>query len=125
MGTVGSDEELTRKQRRENARAERRAAEEAAVTDAARRKRLAHLGVVVAVVVLAILAILIVTHGGSRTPSRGGGRIEVAAVSGLLAGTTQRGTVLGSPTAPVTMQYFGDLECSACRDFTLGALPSI
>jgi protein-disulfide isomerase len=28
-------------------------------------------------------------------------------------------------TAPATLQYFGDLECPYCRDFTLEALPSI
>ncbi len=72
-----------------------------------------------------ILAVLIATSGGSRAVPGVGARNEAAAVSGLLAGIAQRGTVLGSPTAPVTMQYFGDLECSACRDFTLGALPGI
>jgi hypothetical protein len=29
------------------------------------------------------------------------------------------------PTAPVTLQYFGDLECPVCRAFTIGALPSV
>jgi protein-disulfide isomerase len=33
--------------------------------------------------------------------------------------------VLGDPKAPVTIQYFGDLECPICREFTLGALPEI
>jgi protein-disulfide isomerase len=33
--------------------------------------------------------------------------------------------VLGSPNAPVTLVYFGDLECPICREFTLGALPTI
>jgi protein-disulfide isomerase len=130
MSQVGSDEEdLTRKQRREAARAERKAAEEAAVTDAARRKRLTQLGGAVAVVVVAIVVILIVSSGGSSSKLAKKGSTgelkQVAAVSTTLAGTTQKGIVLGSPTAPVTMQYFGDLECPICRDFTLGALPSI
>ena len=33
--------------------------------------------------------------------------------------------MLGQPTAPVTLQYFGDLECPVCRAFTLSALPTI
>ena len=33
--------------------------------------------------------------------------------------------MLGNPNAPVTLQYFGDLECPICKDFTLGALPPI
>ena len=123
------EEDLTRKQRREQARAERKAAEEAAVSDAARRKRLTQLGGALAVVVVAIVVILLATGGGggskivaSTSPKA---KTEVAAVSSLLAGTTQSGNVLGSPTAPVTLQYFGDLECPICRDFTLGALASI
>ncbi len=33
--------------------------------------------------------------------------------------------MIGSPKAPVTMVYYGDLECPICKEFTLGALPSI
>ena len=33
--------------------------------------------------------------------------------------------MLGNPNAPVTLAYFGDLECPICKEFTLGALPSI
>jgi protein-disulfide isomerase len=50
------------------------------------------------------------------------GNEETAA---LLADIPQSANALGSVTAPVTLQYFGDLECPYCRDFTLEALPSI
>jgi protein-disulfide isomerase len=43
----------------------------------------------------------------------------------LLAGLAQSANALGSATASVTLQYFGDLECPFCRDFTLEVLPSI
>jgi protein-disulfide isomerase len=48
----------------------------------------------------------------------------VAAVTSLLAGIPQSGNTLGRPNAPVTMQYFGDLECPVCKDFSVstGAL---
>jgi protein-disulfide isomerase len=46
-------------------------------------------------------------------------------VSALLSGIPQSGNVLGSPTAPVTLQYFGDLECPICKEFTTGALPTV
>jgi protein-disulfide isomerase len=49
----------------------------------------------------------------------------VREVDSLLAGIPQNGNTLGSPGAPVTLQYFGDLECPFCQKFTLGALPSI
>ena len=43
----------------------------------------------------------------------------------LLADIPQSANALGSATAPVTLQYFGDLQCPYCRDFTLEVLPSI
>ena len=43
----------------------------------------------------------------------------------LLAGIPQSANALGSATAPVTLQYFGDLQCPFCRDFALEVLPSI
>lgn len=57
-------------------------------------------------------------HGSARAP-------VVSEVDKLLAGIPQSGNALGSPTAPVTLQYFGDLECPICKKFTLGPLPSI
>jgi protein-disulfide isomerase len=129
MTPVESDEEdLTRKQRREQARSQRRALEEAEAAGAARRKRLTQLGMVVSVVVVAIVVVLIATSGGSKSGIPKTKREQsstVAAVSKLIAGIPQSGNVLGSPTAPVTLQYFGDLECPICRDFTVEALPTI
>lgn len=46
-------------------------------------------------------------------------------VDALLAGIPQAGDVLGSPSAPVTLQFYGDLECTTSRAFTLVDLPSI
>jgi protein-disulfide isomerase len=126
--------DLTRKQRREQARTERKAAEQAAAAGAARRRRMTQLGGAVAVVVVAIVAILIATSGGSSKtkpppfehPTQEKPVKEaVAAVTSELNGIPQTGSVLGKPTAPVTMAYFGDLECPICKEFTLGALPKV
>jgi protein-disulfide isomerase len=131
MTPVESDEEdLTRKQRREQARAQRKALEEAEAAGAARRKRLTQLGSVVAVVVVVIVVILIATGGGggSSKPvvvgSKGATETQTA-VTKLIGDIPQNGNTLGSPTAPLTLQYFGDLECPICKEFTLGALPTI
>ena len=103
--------------------------EEASVADAARRKRLTRLG--------------------GRRGRRGGGRgrdpdrhlrrqlqsrrkadTETQRTRSrpksthLLAGIPQSGNSLGSPTAPVTLQYFGDLECPICRKFTRRRAPA-
>src|SRR5262249_58543254 len=47
------------------------------------------------------------------------------AVNSELAGIPQTGNELGSSSAKVTMDYYGDLECPVCKDFTLGALPQV
>jgi protein-disulfide isomerase len=41
----------------------------------------------------------------------------------LLAGIPQHGSVLGYRKAPVTLQFFGDLQCKESRQVILGALP--
>ncbi len=129
MSSIEGDEgDLTRKQRREQARAERKAMEEAAAANAARRTRLTQLGIVVAVVVVAIVVVLIATGGKSKSgipTSKHERSATTAEVSDLLDGIPQSGNTLGSPTAPVTLEYFGDLECPICREFTLHALPAI
>jgi protein-disulfide isomerase len=129
MSPVESDEEdLTRKQRREQARADRKAMEEAAAAAVARRNRLSQLGIVGAIVVVAIVVILIATSGGSKAPPKvnsSEAKGTETAVAQLISGIPQSGNVLGSPTAPVTLQYFGDLECPICAKFTLGSLPTV
>jgi protein-disulfide isomerase len=127
MSPVEEDEQdLTRKQRREQARSERKALEEAEAAGAVRRTRLLQLGGVAGVVVVIIVVILVATGGGSNkgiVPVKPGETSKAQTeVTALLAGIPQTGFTLGSPKAPVTMQYFGDLECPICKDFTLGAL---
>jgi protein-disulfide isomerase len=132
MSTVEDDEQdLTRKQRREQARGERKALEEAEAANVQRRRRLIQLGSVAGVVVVIIAVILIATSGGgSSTPAPvkvkpGEKNPAVVAVTKELSGIPQSGNTLGSPKAPVTMAYYGDLQCPICKDFTLGALPTL
>ena len=77
---------------------------------------------------MAIVVILIATGGGSKKgiPTTASAKTAtVSEVSSLVGGIPQNGNVLGDPNAPVTLVYFGDLECPICKEFTLGALPSI
>jgi protein-disulfide isomerase len=129
-GPVESDEaDLTRKQRREQARTERKEVEQAHAAAAVRRKRLTMLGGVAAVVVAAIVVILVATSSGGGTKKVASGskasHETIAAVNAVVGGIPQHGNVLGYPNAPVTLQYFGDLQCPICKEFTLGALPAI
>jgi protein-disulfide isomerase len=126
-----SDETLTRKQRRDQAREQRRAKEEADAA-AQSRRRMLQLGGVVGVVIVAIVVILIATSGSknpateSKIPTTKSARNQaIGLVEGELNGIPQAGNVLGKPNAPVTMQYFGDLKCPYCKQFTLTALPNI
>jgi protein-disulfide isomerase len=131
MSPVEEDEQdLTRKQRREQSRAQRKAIEEAEAANVQRRKRLIQLGSVAGVVVVIIVVILAATSGGGSKPivkPTPGGKSPPAVekVKKEIGGIPQNGNILGSPKAPVTLVYFGDLECPICKDFTLGALPTL
>jgi protein-disulfide isomerase len=121
----------SRKEQKEQARAQREAAERAAAQGDQRKRRLTILGgVLAAAVVVVVIAIVISSGGGSKDAPTGlatGTTADQTAadVSTLLDGIPQSGSRLGKATAPVSMQYYGDLECPVCRTFTLGALPQV
>jgi protein-disulfide isomerase len=122
------ESDLTRKQRREQARSERQAAEEASAAQSAQRKRLIQLGGIAGVVVVIIAIILVATGSGSKSapaPKSPAANAAKSEVVSLLQGIPQNGITLGNPNAPVTIKYFGDLECPICKEFTLGGLPKI
>jgi Thioredoxin len=77
----------------------------------------------VATAVALVAAVIAVTS--SLGPASGYETTTRGEINALLAGIPQSGNTLGSPTAPATLQYFGDLECATARAFTLGVLPSI
>lgn len=43
----------------------------------------------------------------------------------LLRGIPETGNTLGNPKAPVTLVYYGDLECPVCRSSSLAGLESL
>jgi protein-disulfide isomerase len=126
---VGDDQEdLTRKQRREQARGERKALEQAEADRAKRRTRLTQLGVVVAIIVVVIVGIAVASGGGGSKAVKSGtpqANAQAAEVTALLHGIPQSGNTLGNPNAPVTLKYYGDLECPICKEFTLQVLPTL
>jgi Thioredoxin len=93
------------------------------------------LGIVLGIVVAIPVAIVIATGGSSNKGTlkpNSAARLKStppkaarAELPSPLAGIPQRGSTLGDPNAPVTLQYFGDLQCPFCKQFTFGALPSL
>ncbi|MGD0454019.1 MAG: thioredoxin domain-containing protein [Solirubrobacteraceae bacterium] len=120
---------MTRRERRDQARSKRKQMESEAAAGAVRRRRLSLLGATTAAVLMAVVVIALATGGsGSKSPPRVGSsaaRTIETEVDALLTGIPQRANVLGSRSAPVTIEYFGDLECSACQAFTLDSLPTL
>jgi len=120
----------TKKQRRDQARAERKAREEAEALQARRNRRLWQLGAVLAgAAAVVIIAIVISSSGGSgnstKPPAKGSPASGVATTEALFAGIPQTGNTLGSPKAPVTLQEFADLQCPVCQAYTLDSMPTL
>jgi protein-disulfide isomerase len=98
------------------------------VSSAAPRRRRWALAVAVAGALAAVASVVILiagSAGGSpATPTWTGKRTAAQKeIGALLSGIPQSGNTLGRPTAPVTMQFFGDLQCPTARTFALIALP--
>ncbi len=114
----------SRAQQKEQAR-QRRLAEEQARTERARRQRRLQmiLGTIVVAVVLVVVGIAVSSGGsGNNAPKVGSAaaKADASKVSTLLAGISQAGNTLGSPSAKVTVTEYGDLECPVCKDFATG-----
>jgi protein-disulfide isomerase len=113
----------SRKEQKEAARQRRLAEEQARQERAARERRLRMLaGMVLAAAAVIAAAIAISSSSGGATGLQKGAAKNATdtAVQSFLAGIPQSGNVLGNPNAPVTMTYYGDLECPVCQAFTLG-----
>jgi protein-disulfide isomerase len=112
----------SRKEQKEQARARRLAEEQARSARARRDRRLRTiLGVIVGVVVVVVVAVAVSSGGSGSSGLKKGKAATTTAdtVQTLLAGIPQSGARLGNPKAPVTMTYYGDLECPICQEFTL------
>jgi hypothetical protein len=73
-------------------------------------------------IAIAIATLLLLSPNSSHA---GSDTLIDQEVSTLLAGIPQEGRTLGSPTAPVTLQVFADLEDKDSKRWTLTFLPAI
>lgn len=118
-----------------------------------RRRRLSLLGLAIGLAIIGAVVAITVTGGSggtskdlltkapgrTSTPSTGATassstpvaaqtpeRVRGAnAVNALFAGIPSQGTALGSPTAPLTLEEFADLQCPFCREFEVNVLPDL
>ena len=82
--------------------------------------------VLIAAAVVAVVAVVLsASSPWDQAPPVGPGRNAPAQVAAMLRGVPQSGTVLGDPSAPVTLDYYGDLECPICREFSTTTLPGL
>lgn len=81
--------------------------------------------VLVAAIVVAagvVAAVIVVSGSNSKSPSAA----TVTVPSGsFLSGVPQNGATLGRADAPATLLVFEDPQCPYCREWSLGALPSV
>jgi protein-disulfide isomerase len=79
---------------------------------------LAFAGAVAAAAALVVVALLLRSDGGSGPEPIPNPVVE-------LGGIPQDGTVLGKPTAKVTLIEYADAQCPACRFYSVSVFPAI
>ncbi len=104
-------------QRRMGPLAERAGEEHAA---ALRERRSRRLRKVTGTLLVAAAFVAVLISLSKRSQPTATERVIDAQVRSALSGVPQSGTRLGAAAAPVTVTYFGDLECPVCSQLTLG-----
>jgi protein-disulfide isomerase len=110
----------SRAEQKARAKAERLAIAQQQADRDRRRRRLTQAGVVIGAAVVVVVIAIVVSSSSNKTPKPKITSATATTVSQLLAGIPQSGNRLGSPSAPVTVTEYGDLECPICQEFALG-----
>ncbi len=113
----------SRKEQKDTARQARLATERMSAAKAAERRRLGVIGGVIIAAVIVVVVAVAVSSSGSKTPGIQTGPAATSindTIATELQGISQAGATLGDSRAPVTIQYFGDLECPYCKELAVG-----
>jgi protein-disulfide isomerase len=118
----------SRKEQKEQLRAQRVAREQEEQA-AARRRRLIQYGALAGLLAIVVVAALIIVSQNNSSDSSGAGAggdvADVSLVQDQLKGIPQSGLVLGDPRAKVSVIEFGDLQCPVCKEFSFQVAPDI
>jgi protein-disulfide isomerase len=114
----------SRKEQKEQLRAER-LAHEASEQAKERRRRLVQYGSAAAFLAVGVVVVLIIVSQSGGGDSAGSGSKDAAVIEQQLKGIPQHGTVLGDPKAKVTVVEFGDLQCPVCQAFSVDTVPGL
>lgn len=89
-----------------------------------RRGKLDYLLLAITLAAVSLLVFVLVSRNSSGGEANASlQEKDIRRTEALLAGIPQHGAALGDPKAPVTLQFFGDLQCGQSRQAMLGALP--
>ena len=127
---VHNERVLSRKQTRERVRQERRRHDAELAARQLRNRRLTRLALTIGAAVVAVVAVVVLVSAAGNSSKGANGDIRssvdgVSAVSSQFAGIPQADMALGNPRAPVTINEYGDLQCTACQAFASATLPSM
>jgi protein-disulfide isomerase len=82
---------------------------------------------VLTLLALAATALIVgIVELSTQKPDRNQVHLEgIGDAQEIFGGVQQDGDSLGSPDAPVSIQYFDDLQCSSCREQFLSTIPTL
>jgi protein-disulfide isomerase len=114
------------KRRRQGPPPQRSRSQPAAAQREASPRVLIGASLVIALLIVGAFAAFKLVGGSDAKPPPPGVALPGAAdVERLLKGIPQSGNVLGSPTAPVTMVEYVDLQCPYCQQFETQVMPNV
>jgi protein-disulfide isomerase len=115
----------SRKDEKEQRKAERLEAEAAAAADERRKKLFAVIGGTALIAVIVVIALIAISQGES---GGGGSADDLDTDLPVLADVDaleQSGNTVGDPKSEVTIYEFGDLQCPACKEFSETVIPEL